>query len=123
MRIKLDRKYIENYQMERVKSDVKFFSEVYALSDLRIAFESQVGIDFGYNPEILKAEISAMDSGWATGNKTIFYVYMVVDGGGNIYKIRFYIDMDLNVDTGDLVGFNGAIYGKMYDVEKFKLES
>lgn len=124
MRIKIDRQYVENYQLERVKEDMKSFSKSFTLEDLRIAFETQTGTYLGWNPKIINAEIFAMDSGWACGNQTIFCVDMLLDSGLDVlYKIRFYINMDLNVNTGDLVGFNGTIYGKMYDVKKFKLEN
>lgn len=124
MRIKIDKQYVENYQLERVKEDMKSFSESFTLEDLRTAFETQTGTYLGWNPKILNTEIFAMDSGWATGNQTIFDVYMLIDSGLDVlYKIQFYINMELNVDTRDLNGFDGKNYGKLYSVKKYKLES
>ena len=123
MRIKIDRKYVEDYQLERVKEDMKRFSESFTLEDLRIAFETQTETDFGCSPKILNAEIFAMDSGWAMGNKTVFDVYMLIDNGFDVlYKIQFYIDEELNVDTREIDGFREEKI-KMYSVKKFVLES
>ena len=123
MRIKIDRKYVEDYQLARVKEDMKDFSESCTLEDLRIAFETQTGTYLGWNPKILNTEIFAMDSGWAMGNQTIFDVYMLIDSGLDVlYKIQFYINRELNVDTRDVDGFKGEKI-RMYSVKKFKLES
>lgn len=123
MRIKIDRQYVENYQLERVKEDMKSFSESFTLEDLRIAFETQTGTYLGWNPKIINAEISAMDSGWACGNQTIFCVDMLLDSGLDVlYKIQFYINMELNVDTREIDGFHEEKL-KMYSVKKFKLEN
>ena len=121
MRIKFNKKYIEDYQMARVKEDAKQFAEANTLNDLRREFEDQVGIYLGCNPEILKAEITAMDSGWATGNKTIFNVEMVVDGYSSMFRIQFYIDMNMEIDTRDLVTFDGKDHGKLYTVTEYKM--
>ena len=122
MRIKIDRKYVEDYQLERVKEDMKSFSE-FTLEDLRIAFETQTETNFGCSPKILNAEIFAMDSGWAMGNQTIFDVYMLIDSSLDVlYKIQFYINMELNIDTREIDGFHGEKI-KMYSVKKFVLEN
>ena len=114
MKIKFDKKYIEDYQMDRVKEDAKFFSEAYTLGDLRREFENQTGIYLGGAPEVVKAEITAMDSGWALGNKTTFNVWMLIDGWSVMYKVHFFIDKDLQVDTRD-----SLLGGKLYEVRKF----
>ena len=123
MRIKIDRKYVEDYQLERVKEDMKSFSESFTLEDLRTAFETQTGTYLGWNTKILNAEIFAMDSGWAMGNQTVFDVYMLIDSCLDVlYKIQFYINMELNIDTREIDGFHGERF-KMYSVKKFVLEN
>lgn len=114
MRITLDKDYIESWQMDRVKEDVKAFKEMYKEEDLLGAFRAQV-CDFVIVEEILKTKVEAFDSGWAMDNKTVFRVEMVVDAWNSIYKIRFYVDMGLAVDTRDLTG--GV---KMYDIKEYK---
>ena len=64
--------------------------------------------------DIVKAEVTAMDSGWASGNKTTFEVNMLLDGWRTMYKINFYIGMDLEVDTRLLAGDR-----KMYTITKY----
>ncbi len=99
MKITLNKKYIEDYQIDRVKDDAKQFSEAFTLGDLLREFGQQVKFFPGVGAEIIKYKIEAMDSGWACGNKTIFDVNMVLDDWKVMYKIHFYIDMELNVDT------------------------
>ena len=115
MKIKINKNYVEDYQLERVKADAKDFSEAYTVGDLKRAFEEQVGGWFG--TEVVKTEITAMDSGWALGNKTIFEVTMLIDDWNTIYRIHYYIDRDLEVDTRVLA--NGL---KMYDIRKYRTE-
>lgn len=115
MKITLNKKYIEDYQIDRVKEDAKEFSEAFTLNDLLREFEEQAKFVPGVNPEIVKYKVEAMDSGWACGNKTTFSVDMMLDDWRTIWKIHFYIDMELNVDTRIV---NGET--KMWNIREFK---
>lgn len=99
MKITLNKKYTEDYLVERVKEDAREFAEAFTLNDLLREFEEQANFVPGINPEIVKYKIEAMDAGWAFGNKTTFSVDMMLDDFRTIWKIHFYIDKELNVDT------------------------
>ena len=116
MKIKLNKKYIEDYQLERVKADAKDFAAANTLNDLVRVFEAQTDEFIGNRPEVIKAEIEAMDSGWACGNKTIFEVHMVIDDFDSMFKVMFWIDMELNVDTRTLA--DGI---KMYNIKRYEI--
>lgn len=115
MKITIDKNYVEDYQMSRVKEDVEDFKASWKEKDLLEAFTEQTELYVGYGVEILKTKIEAMDSGWATGNRTVFKVEMVLDDNNRMHKIRFYIDNTLEVDTRVL--YNGM---KMYTIRTFE---
>lgn len=116
MKITLNKKYIEDYQMDRVKEEAKDFAKSYTEKDLLMRFMDETGIEFWWS-EIIKTKIEAFDSGWACGNKTTFEVEMWIESGvTQMFKIRFYIDYDLTVDTRELD--DGVT---MYDVRKYEL--
>lgn len=115
MKIGFSKDYIESYQMSRVKEDAQSFKEAYQVGDLLREFKSQTGEFFGVSPEIVRTTIIAMDSGWYWGNVTIFSVEMLLDDDLAMYKVRFYIDMELTVDTREI---EPDI--KMYDVKRYE---
>lgn len=114
MKITIDRQYTEDYQLPAVKEDIKAFKEMYTEGDLLRAFENQTGEDI-YVEEIVRTKIEAFDSGWAFDHKTAFQVEMVVDAVMEMVKVRFYTDMELNVDTREIA--EGVL---MYDCRRFK---
>lgn len=104
MKIKLDKKYIQEYQMERVKADAKEFSQMYTNGDLLREFLTQTASDVTMNvraDDIIRMDIKAMDAGWFYGEKTIYCVTMFLYDWDKMYKIRFYVDQYLTVDTKD----------------------
>ena len=106
MKITMDRKYVEDYQVDRVKADMKEFKERYTDGDLLREFMDQTGNVKPYAADIVYCNVKAIDSGWAYGNTTCFQVSMLCDGIIAMYKLSFYIDMDLKVDTREpLVNF------------------
>lgn len=103
MKIKINRQYVEDYQMDRVKADMKEFKERYTDGELLYQFIEQTDITKPYSSDIVYCNVKAMDSGWAFGNKTVFQVEMLCDNLIAMYKISFYVDMDLHVDTRKLL--------------------
>lgn len=116
MKMILCKDYVESYQIERVKADMKEFKARYTEGDLIRFFRDTVEYYDGYNAEVIKAEIEAMDSGYALGNKTTFWCHMILNNCLNMYRFDFWMDMDGTIDTRTLAGNR-----KMYKIQKFEL--
>lgn len=101
MKMKIDRKYVEDYQLARVKEDAAEFKGRYTDGDLVRSYMNQMDDYRMCNAEVIYCKAEAMDSGWACGNRTIFCIEIMLENHMSIYKIRFYSDMDLNIDTRD----------------------
>lgn len=99
MKMSIDKKYVEDYQMERVKEDAKEFKGRYTDGDLLRSLMEQIKDYRCWASDIVYCNVKAIDSGWASGNVTMFCVEMMVENINRIYKLRFYIDMDLQVDV------------------------
>lgn len=118
MKITIDKKFTTLEQVAKVKEDIKMFKEMYSERDLLSAFANQAGRNEWFG-DILRAEAKAFPGGWAYKDETQFCITMVTEGYNKFYKIRFYIDMAMNVNTNDLYRSPGT---KMYSVETYKLQ-
>lgn len=99
MKIRMDKRYTDKIFEIRVKEDMAEFKVRYTDGDLLRAFMDAMDeyrCGFG---NIVYCNVDAYDSGWAFGNVTHFTVEMLVEGFNDIYKLRFYCDMDLEVRT------------------------
>lgn len=115
--IKINKEFTEKWTIEQVKADAKEFQNSTTYEDIMCAFRSQTNWNDRYD-SIVKIDIDAMDAGSFYGNKTIFCVEALLESFDTYYKVRFYIDMDMNVDTRTVA--NGADID-MYNVRKFVL--
>lgn len=113
MRIKIDKEFTMDYQIERVKADAKAFKEMYTDGDLVNAVNKEFNLSI-INPDIIKVEVEAFDSGNAYNEKTSFAVRMILDDWHDIYKIRFFCDLGLDIRKYTVYGDN------MYQIRKFK---
>lgn len=114
MKIKINRRYVEDYQLERVKADAKEFQADYTEQDLLWQFQNQAQ-NLGF-VEIVKSSVEALDSGWAMGNVTIFSVDMLLKAHKKYIEITFYIGKDMKIDTSDI-----ELGRKMYSIREYKL--
>ena len=122
MKITIDKKYTEEYMMDQIKADVAEFKKAYSEKDLLAEFARQVSEDgtkfYVANPEIIMTKVVAFPAGYAFDNVTHFAVDMVLDEITRMYKIRFYCDMSLTVNTNNI----GDSVFKMYTIETFMKE-
>lgn len=118
MKITVNKNYTTLEQAAKVKEDIKAFKEMYSERDLLNAFKNQADRNEWFG-DIIKAEAEAFPGGWAYNDETQFCITMVTEGYNKFYKIRFYIDMAMNVNTDDLYRSPGT---KMYTVETYKLQ-
>lgn len=98
LKITMDKEFVEDYQIERVKEDMNEFKNMYTINDLKNRFMDETESFEIYGAEIISYKISAFDSGWACGNKTCYAVDMILDGFEKMFKVRFYIDQDYMID-------------------------
>lgn len=115
MTIKVDKEYTEKMYEAQVREDIKEFKERYTATDILRWFADEVGWVGGYTCEILKAEAKAFPGGWVHENRTSFMFDMVLEGRNVMYKVHFYIDMDLTVSQYTTLG------NKMYSIQRFVL--
>lgn len=79
---------------DKLRADMKEFKARYTDDDLKRAIENVLNKDF-YG-EIVQAKVEAFGF-----NDTSFAVDLMIDGFIKVYKIRYYCDLNLNVDTDD----------------------
>ena len=100
MRIKIDREYTRPSQVQRVKDDIRDFSENATVKDLLVQFLSAIDRELEtWNYTIHHYEISAFPGGTYVKDITSYSVGMLVECWKKIYKIHFYIDQDWNIRT------------------------
>ena len=100
MKIKLNRKYTEDYQIDRVKADMKEFKESFTEADLLNIFRDAAG--FNKCGDIIKMDVEAFDAGSYYGEETSFHVDILLDGYSEMTKISYYADKYMNI-TEDLI--------------------
>lgn len=99
MKIRINKEFTENWQIERVQSDAKEFKARYTDGDVLRAFQNATEDYRTYNADIIYMNVSAMDAGSYYDNQTIFCVDVMTESITRIFKIRYYVDMKLNVMT------------------------
>lgn len=97
MKITISKKFVESYQLDRVKADAKEFKGRYTDGDLLRSFMDQTNDYRCHAGNIVYCNVEAMDAGWYYGEKTHFVVEMLVEGFKKLYKLRFYVNMNLEV--------------------------
>ena len=117
MKITIDKTYTSGCFKDRVKEDIKTFREVYTESDLLRAYNDTFDEYIaGWKDNILKCELQAFPGGTDYNNETWFYCEMVIDCEVAIFKIRFFCDLHLKIDTRD--GMHKTRYFKETELKR-----
>ena len=103
MKIKVDRNYVESYQLERVKEDMSEFKAMYTDNDILRALRDELDWHEGEVGDVVYMNVEAIDSGWAYGNVTHFVVSAMIDDRWSIYKVRFCVNMNLDIINRHMV--------------------
>lgn len=103
MKISVDKEFTTLELRDRVKEDLKEFKARYTDGDLIRAFIDATGKIDPYNTDILSCEVEGFPGGTDFDNETRFKVTIVSRGYGKFCEVGFYCDMNLVVDTRDLV--------------------
>ena len=98
MKIKIDKKYTADYQIDRVKEAIKSFKEVFTENDLLAMFRSEFDWHDNWCCEIVNCEIRAFDAGTFYNNETTFAIEMLLEGFSEVDKIRFYYTTGFGVN-------------------------
>lgn len=123
MKITINKEYTTLAQADKVRRDIREFRGMYTDGDLLRAFRDATDLDIAWNHDILSAFVEAFPAGSLFGDKTSFCVEMITHGFREFCEIRFYCDMNLEVDTRDLTDYRGISTGeKMYSVRVYKCE-
>lgn len=116
MKTKIDRDLTTLAQLGAVKDDLKEFKARYTDNDLLTAFVDVTNIVNPYGGDILSCEVEAFPAGSDFDNRTAFGVELVVRHANEFCVVRFYCDLDLTIDTRDLMFHPGE---KLYSCTSY----
>ena len=104
MKIKIDREYTKEYQMDRVKEDIKEFTGRYTEGDVISAIRAQLDWWTGYTAKeaIIKFEVKAFPGGSYYNDETHFSFHIVIDNVEAMYRVNAYMNLDLDIPHPDL---------------------
>lgn len=109
-------------QSAKVREDLKEFKSRYTDGDLKHFFLNQTDTTKGYCSRVVEAVVTGFPAGSMYGDETHFCVSLLLDTcecgimSNELIKIRYYCDLDLNVDTRDLCDGSGR---KLYQVKVY----
>lgn len=124
MKITVDKDFTRISQVDEVKEAIKEFRSYWDESSLYSQFRSEYDEVAPENTlfggEVVQCSVSAFPAGYEESGEYDFSVYMLVDCGIALYRIRFYIN-----DNGEIrLSAWDRIAGKyidLYSVEKYEL--
>lgn len=118
MKITVEKEYTTLAALPKVKADMKEFKARYTDNDLLSAFWDAVEIDHPWGHNVISANVESFPGGTDFDNKTEFHVSLITHGWREFCEIDFYCNLDLTVDTRDLMFSPGE---KMYSQRVYKL--
>lgn len=120
MKTSINKDYTALSQLKKVKEDLKEFRGRYTDGDLKLVFMDSTGINEIWNTDVISAEVEAFPAGSLWGDDTHFHVKLITRGFRVFYEVSFYCDLNLTVDTRDLVDYRGISTGKkLYECTKY----
>lgn len=119
MKIIIDRKYTEAHMMERTKTQIKEFKEIYTENDLLRFFTEAVGETLPFVEEIVYCRLSAFPGGYTETDETHYSVDMLLDTYNKMYKLHFYISQSGEIDTREIPSVPGETM-KMWQITKYE---
>lgn len=99
MKITVEKQFTTLALLPQVKADMKEFKARYTDIDLLNAFIDATDIVDPYAADILRCDVEAFPAGTDFNDETHFFVEMVTFSYAKICVLRFYVDMNLTVDT------------------------
>ena len=99
MKTMIDKKYTDAGMLETVRASLKEFRARYTEGDLLRAFAEACGDHSFEADEIIKCTVT----GFSTCDQPWYSVEIITDGLINLHRVRFYTDIELNVDKNPLM--------------------
>lgn len=118
MTTKVDREYTTLAQVAQVRADLKEFKARYTDGDLMHFYNSATDDARGYCHRVVEAVVTGFPGGTDYGNETHFCVELIAVDYNDVLRIRYYCDMNLDIDTRTLV--DGT---KMYSTTVYRREA
>ena len=122
MKTYIDKTMTTLAQAAKVREDLKEFKARYTDGDLKSFFLRQTDTTKGYCSRVVEAVVKGFPSGFMTGDETHFQVSLLLDTcdcgimSNELVKIRYYCDLDLNVNLDELGDGSGR---KLYEVKVY----
>ena len=113
MRCMVDYDYTTRLEKQRVLDDLREFKERYTEGDLLRKFYSETD-NVDVTGDVVYFKVYGFPGGTYYNNATHFRVEALLEGFRKIYKVRFYCDLEMNIDTR-------TVPTKMYDFERYEL--
>lgn len=105
MKMTINKEFTNLSQVAKVKEDMREFKSRYSDNDLLHTFQDTTGLYGVGSYEVLKATVEAFPKGMLYDDETVFCIELYLYGCSEFAKVRFYCDLDLVVDTSDLMWF------------------
>ena len=125
MKITVKKEFTTIAQLPKVKEDIREFKERYTDGDLKSAFCDAVEEEsfLLWSSDIVSVNITAFPGGTVYNDETQFHVTMLCRRYREFIEAKFYCDIDLNINTGDLTDYRGISTGKkMYSVDRYVMQ-
>lgn len=125
MNIMVDKELTPKDVRTEIKEQAKAFKMLYSPERLRDMFANTILVNDDRKIMFMYGDIIACSALVYQGGNfgdvlAHFQIKMTVDGGNFIFKVRFYIDYDGNVNT-EVIRFKDGTTMNMWDVDVFEL--
>lgn len=122
MKITVCKEYTTLSQLPQVKADISEFKARYTDGDLKTFFCDATGNNSMCCADIVSVNVEAFPGGTDYNNETHFSVTVLCRSWHRFIEAHFYCDMELQINTGDLLDYRGISTGKkMYSVDVYEL--
>lgn len=119
MKTSVCKDYTTLAELPRVKADLKEFKARYTDGDLKSFFMDETQDYSAWCHDVVSASVQGFPAGTDYNDETSFCVDLVTMGTSEFCKIRFYCNMELQIDLREVPGINGTPM-KLWKCETYK---
>lgn len=102
MKITIDEKLTSIYGAKKVREDIKLFKATYTANDILNQYNEQIKDGFGLYGDVLVCDVRAFENTIPEA-RTEFAICLWVANSCEVFKLRFYADMGLNITNDALL--------------------
>ena len=126
MNTKIDKDYIYMKDYSKVKEELKEFKSRYTDTDLRSFAEDAIcdkyqkltGKDYPWGHDIIRADVTAF--GYDSTYGTYFRVDLLLDGYSEICRLRYYTNLNLEIDTEAKLNQFKGMYNYTFSIQRYE---